>query len=159
MKIYLTLLTVFVISIFVSASSDESAIINSDAEANNDSLDAAKKQYVDIILESIKGKENMSSDSVFKDMQILKGMPAEKMLGLMNFGFSKALGVGCDHCHNTQDFASNEIPAKQIAREMMNMSGQIREMLKNMKDIKSEKPSVTCATCHRGSIIPATKLE
>lgn len=155
---FISLLAFFVIAVFITASAYNSPLRNSGINDNNDSLDIAKQKYVDAIMETIKGKENMPSDSVYKNIEILKQMPADKLLGLMNFGFSKALGVGCDHCHNTQDFASNEIPAKQIAREMMNMSGQIRDMLKNIKGITSEKPSVSCATCHRGSIIPLTKM-
>ncbi|HMS64472.1 MAG TPA: c-type cytochrome [Ignavibacteria bacterium] len=158
MNKYIAILSLFVIALFMISLTSKTAVTGSDIKDNSDSLDAAKQKYVDEIMITISGKENMPSDSVFKNLQMLKEMPADKLLGLMNFGFSKALGVGCDHCHNVQDFASDEIPAKQISREMMNMSGQIREMLKNIKEIKSEKPSVTCATCHRGAIIPATKL-
>lgn len=156
---FIFLSVLFVTVTFMMAISNERFVYtNTGINDNSDSLTEAKQKYVDAILETIKGKENMQADSVFKDVQMLKGMPAEKMLGLMNKGFSTALGVGCDYCHNTQDYASNEIPAKNIAREMMEMSGQIREMLSKMTQIKNEKAHVNCATCHRGSIIPATKV-
>lgn len=155
---YITLAALFVIVTFIMALSYQTPAGNQKISDNSDSLTAAKQQNVDAILESIKGKEKMPSDSVFKDVQMLKGMPAENLLGIMNKGFSTALGVGCDYCHNTQDYASNEIPAKNIAREMMTMSGEIREMLSKITEIKNEKAHVNCATCHRGSIIPATKV-
>ena len=155
---FISLAVLFVIVTFMMALSNEKPVNRSGISDNSDSLTAAKQQNVDAVLESIKGKEKMPADSIFKDVQMLKGMPAENLLGIMNKGFSTALGVGCDYCHNTQDYASNEIPAKNIAREMMTMSGEIREMLSKMTEIKNEKAHVNCATCHRGSIIPATKV-
>ncbi len=131
---------------------------NNQIKITSDSLDADKQKYVDAVLETIKGKEKMPADSVFKDIQILKDVPAERLLEIMNKGFSRALGVSCEHCHNTENFASNERDAKLIARQMMNMTGNIRGMLKDIKEIKTENPNVTCSTCHRGSIIPATKM-
>ena len=155
---FISLAVLFVIVTFMMALSNEKPVNRSGISDNSDSLTAAKQLNVDAVLESIKGKEKMPADSVFKDVQMLKGMPAENLLGIMNKGFSTALGVGCDYCHNTQDYASNEIPAKNIAREMMTMSGEIREMLSKMTEIKNEKAHVNCATCHRGSIVPATKV-
>ena len=155
---FISLAVLFVILTFMMALSNEKPVNRSGISDNSDSLTAAKQLNVDAVLESIKGKEKMPADSVFKDVQMLKGMPAENLLGIMNKGFSTALGVGCDYCHNTQDYASNEIPAKNIAREMMTMSGEIREMLSKMTEIKNEKAHVNCATCHRGSIVPATKV-
>ena len=36
----------------------------------------------------------------------------------MNYGYSRALGVSCMHCHVEQDFASDEKRPKRAAREM-----------------------------------------
>jgi len=155
---FISLAVLFVIVTFIMALSNETPVNRSGINDKSDSLAAAKQLNVDAVMESIRGKEKMPADSVFKDVQMLKGMPAENLLGIMNKGFSTALGVGCDYCHNTQDYASNEIPAKNIAREMMTMSGEIRDMLSKIKEIKNEKAHVNCATCHRGSIIPATKV-
>jgi len=124
---------------------------------SSDSLSAEKDAYVSVLKESIAGKEKMPSDSVYKDIQILKDVPAESLLNIMNKGFSNALGVGCDHCHNTSDWASNEKNAKQIAREMMVMSGQIRDMITNIEEIESENATINCYTCHRGEIVPALR--
>ncbi|MBL0107993.1 MAG: hypothetical protein IPP52_12090 [Ignavibacteria bacterium] len=73
----------------------------------SDSLEAAK-QYLVIKSAKISKAEEISADSVFSDIQIMKGVPAGRIANIMSKGFSKALGVGCDHCHNTGDWASNE---------------------------------------------------
>lgn len=159
MNKYITLFIFFVIMVFIMAFVNENPLKSSTTNKNNDSLNAAKKFYVDEVLISIGDRKNMSADSVYTDIQMLKGMTAAKLLDVMNYGFSNALGVGCDHCHNVQNFASNEKPAKQIAREMMKLSGDIREMVSKIQEIKNEKASVTCYTCHRGEIIPATKMK
>jgi len=41
---------------------------------------------------------------------------------------------------------------------MMEMSGQIRELISNIKEIESKDATINCMTCHRGEIVPATKL-
>ncbi|HRI85303.1 MAG TPA: c-type cytochrome [Ignavibacteria bacterium] len=155
-KFYLSLLSFTAVFVFFS--------FNNSVQLNQnglpiDSLEAEKENFVNIVKETIKGKEGVSSDSVFRDIQMLKGVPAENLLNIMNYGFSKALGVGCDHCHNTTDWASNEKNAKQISREMMKMSGQIRDMISNIKEIESEKATINCTTCHRGEIVPALKMK
>lgn len=126
---------------------------------DSDSIDAQKKIYVDMVNESIKGREEMQADSVFKNIQIMKTVPAGRLVMIMDKGFSKALGVGCDHCHNTNDWASDEKNTKKITREMMKMSGQIREMISEIKEIESKEATINCTTCHRGEIVPATKLK
>lgn len=135
--------------------------INSFEVSNNfsDSLEAAKQYFADKVSENIKGKEEISADSVFSDIQIMKGVPAGRIVNIMNKGFSRALGVGCDHCHNTNDWASNEKKEKLIAREMMKMSGQIRSMIKDIKEIESKEATINCTTCHRGEIVPSNSLK
>ena len=129
------------------------------SNSDSDSITAQRKIYVDMVNETIKGKEEMASDSVFKDIELMKSVPAGRLVMIMDKGFSNALGVSCDHCHNTENYASNEKNKKQIAREMMKMSGDIREMISNIKEIESKEATINCTTCHRGEIIPATKLK
>ncbi|MEO6977381.1 MAG: hypothetical protein ABI113_03350, partial [Mucilaginibacter sp.] len=64
-----------------------------------DSILADRKHYVDELRLAIKGKENMPADSVFKNIKLLKGVPAGKLIAIMNFGYSNSLGVSCSHCH------------------------------------------------------------
>ncbi|MBV6479925.1 MAG: hypothetical protein HGGPFJEG_02731 [Ignavibacteria bacterium] len=149
-------LFVFSLVIFSLVLISEKSAFNK-TNSDSDSVEAKKKIYIDALKEQIKGKEQLPSETVFKDLQMLKEMPAEKILSIMDKGFSNSLGVSCEHCHNTEDWASNEKKEKIIAREMMKLSGQIRNMISNIKEIDSENASVSCYTCHRGQIIPATK--
>ena len=109
----------------------------------------------------IKGKENDLTPTVFKNIQtpILKSMPAARLLAVMEFGYSRALGVNCTHCHVPDKWESDDKPQKQITRDMVAMSAKINgELLKNIKNLKDTNPVVNCTTCHRGQVIPATNL-
>jgi hypothetical protein len=72
----------------------------------------------------------------------------------MSNGWSRALGVGCNHCHNVNDWASEEKPDKELAREMAKMTGTINnDMLKKMEGV-SKRANINCNTCHRGQKHP-----
>lgn len=108
--------------------------------------------------EQIKGKEKEPAEKVFKNIQILKGIPAGRVLAVMEFGFSRSLGVNCTHCHTPEDWSKEDKTKKQVAREMWAMQQSINnQLLKNIKNI-GEKATVNCTTCHRGQIIPALNL-
>lgn len=78
----------------------------------------------------------------------------------MEMGFSRSLGVNCTHCHNLENWPSDEKPQKQIARDMMQMVGKINgELLAKIENLESDNPSVNCTTCHRGQVKPALNLE
>ena len=82
-----------------------------------------------------------------KNLKILK---PENLMETMQ-AFRVALGVRCDFCHVQGDFASDEKPHKNIARQMLEMTHQING---NFPDGKIH---VTCYTCHRGAEEPATR--
>ena len=98
----------------------------------------------------------MMVDSVFTDLKVLGGFPAEILPRAMN-SWSQALGVSCGHCHNTDNFSSDEKEKKLIAREMVTMGNMIRDKLKTIKGL-SDRPIVNCTTCHRGELKPAFKM-
>jgi hypothetical protein len=107
----------------------------------------------------IAGQETKPAAEVFKNIQILKGMPAGRLLKVMEFGYARSLGVNCTHCHVAAEWDKDEKPAKQIAREMFGMANTINtQLLKNIKDLKGPNPVVNCTTCHRGQIKPALNL-
>lgn len=112
--------------------------------------------------EQIKGKENEPAEKVFKNIQtpMLKGGPASRVLAVMEFGFSRSLGVTCTHCHAPDKWESEEKPQKQVAREMAAMVARINgELLKSIKNLKSGSPTVNCTTCHRGEVKPALNIQ
>jgi hypothetical protein len=109
--------------------------------------------------EQIKGKETEPAEKVFKNIQILKGVPAGRLLAIMEMGYARSLGVNCTHCHVPEKWEAEDKPQKQIAREMWAMMGKINtELLKNIKNLKSESPTINCTTCHRGQVKPALNL-
>ena len=87
----------------------------------SDSLEKDRAKYTTIVLAQIKGKENLPADSVFKNIKMFMGMPAKRLLAVMNMGYSKSLGVSCGHCHNTDDFSSEEKKQIEITRQMAAM--------------------------------------
>lgn len=109
--------------------------------------------------EQIKGKENEPAETVFKNIQNFKGIPAGRILAIMNNGYSRSLGVNCTHCHNPENWASEGKPTKQIARDMQVMAGKINaDLLPGIKGLEGRTAVVNCTTCHRGEAKPATNL-
>ncbi len=126
---------------------------SSAAQANLSQLPVAQAQSFDQnqklaeLVKRIAGQEDKPAAEVFKNIQLLKAMPAGRLLKVMEFGYSKSLGVNCAHCHVVDQWEKDDKPTKQITREMIKMAGAINN------DI------VNCATCHRGQIKPALNLQ
>jgi hypothetical protein len=111
--------------------------------------------------EQIKGKEKEPASAVFKNIQLaaMKNRPAAQLLAVMEFGFARSLGVTCTHCHVTDKWEAEDKAQKQVARDMSLMAAQINtELLKGIKNLKSESPTINCTTCHRGEVKPALNL-
>jgi len=84
---------------------------------------------------------------VFKNIQVLKRVPANQWFDTMSF-IAGSLGVTCDHCHTSSFDVDEGNPAKLKAREMMRMVDEI-----NSNHFDSHI-AVTCNTCHRGTLKP-----
>ncbi|HTP67729.1 MAG TPA: c-type cytochrome [Dongiaceae bacterium] len=83
----------------------------------------------------------------FKNIQVLKDIPAEQLIPTMQF-ITASLGVECDFCHVEHQMDKDDKKEKGFAREMMKMQFAIDKT--NFKgDLE-----VTCYTCHRGSAHP-----
>jgi tetratricopeptide (TPR) repeat protein len=102
-----------------------------------------------------------------KNLQVLpKDTPASKLRPLMG-GFTRTLGVRCWYCHSgqegkplsTYDFASDDNPNKNRAREMLRMLGSIEDHLKKIEPSGDKRVNVGCYTCHRGRPRPMTLEE
>jgi len=116
----------------------------------------ANDQVAKAVAERIAGRENEPAEQVFKNIQSLKGMPAGRLVRVMNMGYSRALGVSCLHCHFGPDYSSDEKRQKRAAREMMAMNKMINERLQSLQNLegKPEEHVVNCSTCHRGHVDP-----
>ena len=83
----------------------------------------------------------------FKNVQVLKRVPADQWFGTMAF-IAGSLGVTCDHCHTSSFELDEGNAAKLKARQMMRMVDEI-----NASNFDG-KVAVTCNTCHRGALKP-----
>ena len=111
------------------------------------------------LMKQIVGKENQPAEQVFKNIQMLKGVPAARLLRIMELGYSRSLGVNCAHCHVVDQWDKDDKPTKPIAREMAKMAQTINnDLLKNIKNLKGPNSIVNCTTCHRGQTKPALNL-
>jgi len=109
--------------------------------------------------EQIKGKEKEPASAVFKNIQTMKDRPAGQLLAVMEFGYSRSLGVTCTHCHVPDKWESEDKPQKQVARDMSALVGKLNgDLLMNIKNLKSATPTINCTTCHRGEVKPALNL-
>ena len=111
------------------------------------------------LLAAIAGKENRPAGEVFKNVTIMKDVPAGRLLRIMDIGYSRSLGVNCDHCHVVDRWEADEKRPKRAAREMMKLVQQINASLETMKEIDNSDPAVNCTTCHRGFVKPALQMK
>ena len=102
-----------------------------------------------------------------KNLKVLNKHISDEELDHVMDAFKVALGVKCNFCHAPSkdsadhhlDFASDEKPEKNIARDMMRMTAKINKKYFSFeKDEKGEKIQVvSCVTCHRGNPHPGDK--
>ncbi len=88
-----------------------------------------------------------AADEEAKNLKILPKTMAKPEIKKLMKSVAAALGVQCDHCHNTDDFAE-DTERKETARKMMLMTAQIN------KDNFNGKSVVGCITCHNGQKEP-----
>src|SRR5579862_1356812 len=67
-----------------------------------------------------------TAEEVFKNIQVLKGTPADQLMPAMQF-ISVSLGVECTFCHVQGKMDLDEKKPKQTAREMMTMTAAINK--------------------------------
>jgi hypothetical protein len=86
-----------------------------------------------------------TAEKVFKNIQVLKGYPADQIYPTMQF-INESLGVSCEYCHITNAYERDDKKAKQTARRMMLVQRAIN------KEHFGGHLLVTCYTCHRGAL-------
>ena len=129
------------------------------AASGQGTVEEINRAFVQKITQQIAGHEQEPAAKVFKNIQILKTTPADRLLLIMNLGYSKALGVACTHCHAEKDFSSDEKRPKRAAREMALMHRSINEQLSKMENLEPNPQGhfINCSTCHRGAVNPMAK--
>jgi photosynthetic reaction center cytochrome c subunit len=94
----------------------------------------------------------LMSEEAFKNVQVLRGIPAKEFMETMGF-FAASLSLTCSDCHSEASGSSwehyaDDIPRKQMARKMVVMVNSI-----NAANFGGER-KVTCYTCHRTAVRP-----
>ena len=89
------------------------------------------------------------AEEEFKNIQALKGIPAEQVIPSMQF-IAASLGVECEYCHVAHANEKDDKKAKVTARKMINMMMAI-----NKENFEGHR-EVTCYSCHRGSAEPVS---
>ncbi len=109
----------------------------------------------------IAGHEKEPAEKVFKDIKLLRGVPAENLLRIMEFGYSRSLGATCVKCHTPADWSSDAKPNKEITRRMAALAADVSKTITAYPERKDEEEPavVNCTTCHRGHSHPATSLD
>src|SRR5215470_5970001 len=87
------------------------------------------------------------AEEEFKNIQALKGIPADQLIPTMQF-IAASLGVECEHCHVAHAFEKDDKKAKVTARKMIAMMMAI-----NKENFEGHR-EVTCYSCHRGAADP-----
>jgi hypothetical protein len=92
------------------------------------------------------------SETVFKNVQVLKGIPVDEFMDTMGM-FASSLGYDCSSCHAPGISSNREMfavatPAIQKARTMVVMMNAINRA--NFGGVQR----VSCFTCHRGHYRP-----
>src|SRR5438445_774652 len=94
-------------------------------------------------------KELMAED-VYKNIQVLKGIPENQFLSTMGF-FSASIGESCEFCHDDESSwagYAKDNEHKQTARKMVLMMNAIN------KSYFGGSRKLTCYSCHRGTDLP-----
>lgn len=114
--------------------------------------DTVRRKQVDSILVAIAGKENQPAGTVFKNVKVLKDMPAGEFVKMMDVTFGRGLGMTCANCHVIGQFDGDTRKNKRIARDMQVMENYINTMqLPTVKELDDDYPKVSCVTCHMGT--------
>ena len=155
MKATLTFVTIALLALWMAdcaapKTTATAASLDPDAPNRAKILEALKKD--------IAGKENWPADSVYENVKMLKTVTAERFLGIMD-RWGQALGVGCDHCHVKNEWASEVKSEKEVTRQMITLTTRINKDLKSIGGLENDDPSVSCYTCHRGNVTPARQAK
>jgi tetratricopeptide (TPR) repeat protein len=99
--------------------------------------------------QSSANESGKTAEQVYKNIQILKGVPAGQVVPAMQF-ITASLGVECSYCHVENHFDKDDKKPKKVARDMMQMTFALN------KDNFEGHREVTCYSCHHGAPNPLT---
>jgi len=98
------------------------------------------------------GEKPPIAENVFKNVQVLKGIPVDQFMATMGF-ISASLGMSCTDCHIAESGGSwekyaDDTELKQTTRKMLVMVSALN------RTYFGGRREVTCYSCHRGGDRP-----
>ncbi|MFZ1081342.1 MAG: c-type cytochrome [Candidatus Kryptoniota bacterium] len=136
---YGTLVTIIILALIISSNLNKTPVLTA--------------KFADDVTNQILSQD--STNSFGDNLKVLRGIHSRDQLVNVMRGFTEALGVKCDFCHNQDNFSSDEKIQKMTARVMIKMVANIDGNY--LAGSQTEK--VTCFTCHRGASIPKLVAE
>ena len=137
------------------------AVAQTPDTAPGSSTEDVNAAFVQRISTLIEAHDKEPAAKIFKNIRLdnLKEIPASRLLDIMKFGYSRALGVKCTYCHVEADFSSDDKRPKRAAREMAVMHTNINQQLAKMSNLEPSPKGhfMNCATCHRGAVKPTER--
>jgi photosynthetic reaction center cytochrome c subunit len=113
---------------------------------------SAKHAFAQVAGQAQAGAKSQMSEDVFKNIQVLKGIPVDEFMGTMGV-FTTSLSLCCGNCHTGAGTSNpkweDDPPRKRTARAMIAMVQNINRTNFGGRQV------VTCWTCHRGQTAPA----
>jgi hypothetical protein len=119
-----------------------------------DSIVEQNNRFAAAVTARIAGREDEPAEQVFKDIRVLQGVPAGRLVAMMNQGYARGLGVSCTHCHDPEAWDANVRRPKTKARGMIRMVRMINEGNKTIPEFEGDPPTISCIVCHKGSRRP-----
>jgi hypothetical protein len=107
-----------------------------------------RKKLIADITASLGENKDKPAGEVFHNIQFLKGIPAARLLNVMNV-YTIALGVDCSNCHVVGAWEKDDKPAKRAVMTMNHVVADVNAQLFPDQPLK-----VACYTCHRGAEKP-----
>src|ERR1019366_9742272 len=96
-----------------------------DPRPAQDTVAEARHRMAQGLLDRLGDRSTLRADSVWTDLQVLGAFKAGQLVRMMDEGFGRALGVGCNYCHVPGRFGREDSTRKQVARDMWKMMGLI----------------------------------
>jgi len=101
-----------------------------------------------------------ADNAEFHNLQVISpNVTHDELIATMR-GFTRALGVKCDHCHvplppgskEHFDFPNDAKKEKNVARIMLRMTRRLN--VDYISHVNEHGEGVNCFTCHRGKSVP-----
>lgn len=101
----------------------------------------------------------------FTNLQVLPKDIAKADLVMKMREIASELNLRCHNCHvgpddlEGMDFATDEKPTKQAAREMLRMVQAVNAAVTKLPAREEPRQTLSCYTCHRGAQRPPERLD